>query len=80
MKCPDCVARLFWEYDISTIDESLHKNFIIERILEKGNFLAINWLFRTYTVKEIYRAISSSNISKETRFFWQNYFAIIENI
>ncbi|BCX13573.1 MAG: hypothetical protein KatS3mg085_105 [Candidatus Dojkabacteria bacterium] len=77
MEYPNYISRLFWEYDISLLNHKLHKNLIIERVLEKGNFDAISWLFKNYSFSDICESLSSPNISSPTRFLWQNYFAKI---
>ena len=41
-------AWLFPEYEFSTIAIDTHLGVIIERILEKGNWAQLRWLFSTY--------------------------------
>jgi hypothetical protein len=45
---PADAAWLFPEYDFETIDLELHKGVIIERILERGTWEQLRWLFATY--------------------------------
>ena len=74
---PQYVQKLFWEYSISSIDMLFHKQFVIERVLEKGTFKAVKWLFTTYSLEDIKQSLSSLNISPTTRGFWNTYFATI---
>jgi hypothetical protein len=39
---------LFPEYDFAVIHIEQHRGVIIERILEKGSWEQLRWLFRTY--------------------------------
>ncbi len=68
---PDFVSRLFWDYDQITLDFLKHKDFIIERVLEKGNFDGVKWLLGTFDKLDILNTVnSSSNISYSTRNLW----------
>lgn len=42
--CPLCFA----EYAFSTIDVQSHQGVIIERVLERGSWDQLRWLFATY--------------------------------
>ena len=39
---------LFPEYDFETMDPESHRGVIIERILERGTWQQLRWLFATY--------------------------------
>ncbi|GEM_PF-1032295 len=41
-------AWLFPEYDFDTMDLECHKSVIIERVLERGTWEQLRWLFVTY--------------------------------
>jgi hypothetical protein len=72
---PLTVKNLFWEYNTTEINLNKHKPFVVERILEKGNFESIKWLFKLYSISDIRKTIAqSSNISQKTLDFWQNFF------
>ena len=66
-KIPEQAAVFFQEYDFNSLDVNKDKILIIGRILELGDLAELQWLFKTYTVKEIrefvklrgYRALSS---------------------
>lgn len=74
---PQSVKRLFWEYNTDAINYESHKDFIIERVLEKGNMEGVVWLFKQYSITEIKQTIfSSCNISTSTLNFWSNFFVL----
>lgn len=74
---PNFVTKLFWEYAHDAINIVQHKQFIIERILEKGCFKSVKWLFKTYSPQEVLGVLQSTNISSSTRNLWSSYFATI---
>lgn len=46
---PEFLFPLFWEYDPVDIDIELHANVIMERIMEKGSWISMVWLKKTYS-------------------------------
>jgi hypothetical protein len=46
---PDSTAWLFPEYDFDAMDLKEHSGVIIERLLERGTWPQIRWLFATYS-------------------------------
>ncbi|OGF59996.1 MAG: hypothetical protein A2Y62_18395 [Candidatus Fischerbacteria bacterium RBG_13_37_8] len=62
---------LFWDTDYKKLDIKKHKVYIIERILEAGDFESIKWLFTAYSKSDIKKVITSSRvISPKTKNFW----------
>ena len=47
-RLPADAAWLFPEYDFDTMDPASHKSVIIERVLERGSWEQLCWLFATY--------------------------------
>ena len=45
---PADAAWLFPEYDFDTLDTESHKSVIIERVLERGTWEQLRWLFGAY--------------------------------
>lgn len=71
MKIPANIKKYFWE--INPGDLKIKKDFyyIIARLLEYGNPMAVQWLLQMYSkrkIKEVAR--SSRSISKRTKSFW----------
>ena len=48
-RLPADAAWLFPEYDFDTMDADSHKSVIIERVLERGTWEQLRWLFATYS-------------------------------
>ncbi len=68
MKLPAEVALYFWDVSLDDLDLDKHRKFIITRILNEGDHLAVAWLFDTY----------AKEIIKKTVRCWQNYFGLKE--
>jgi hypothetical protein len=47
-RMPTDTAWLFPEYDFETMDLQQHQAVIIERVLERGAWEQLRWLFATY--------------------------------
>ncbi len=45
---PPDMAWLFPEYAFATMDVQTHRGVIIERVLERGSWEQVRWLFATY--------------------------------
>lgn len=45
--------RIFWDVNISTLDEQKHRRQIVERILNFGDECTYRWLFATYSEEEL---------------------------
>ena len=47
-RLPADTAWLFPEYAFATMDLELYRSVIIERVLERGTWAQVSWLFATY--------------------------------
>jgi len=69
------LKNIFWEFDLSILDFTKYKKFIIERILEKGRVEHVKHLFSLYSFQEVKSVVESSeNLSIKTRNFWKLFF------
>jgi hypothetical protein len=53
---PDLPLDLEWlfpEYDFTEIGLSSHQGVILERVLEKGSWEQVRWLFKTYNEEKV---------------------------
>ena len=46
---PDDVTRLFWEVDPASVDLERHRDYVMERVMNRGTWEAMQWLRRTYS-------------------------------
>ena len=71
---PDSTAWLFPEYDWASLDVERHSGVIIERILERGTWQQLRWLFATYgeaRVAEWVRRHGFRLLSKRSFALWR---------
>ena len=52
-KIPEFVFPVFWEYDPGSIDVFKHADLIIGRIMERGTWASMLWLWETYSEKKL---------------------------
>jgi hypothetical protein len=68
------MAWLFPEYDFETMDLERHQAVIIERVLERGTWEQLRWLFATYgeaTVAEWVRRHGFRSLSRRSFALWR---------
>jgi len=79
VKIPGWLEPYFWDVRIRDLDLKNNRIFIIERLLNEGDQAALQWLFRTYSEREIKEAVlESRGLSPKTARCWQNYFDLRE--
>ncbi len=68
---------MFWDADISSIDSTVNKQAIIERVLERGSWEYIKELIEFYGKEEIIIAAKKARwFSDKTAHFISGYFDI----
>jgi hypothetical protein len=77
---PDAVKACLWSYDTDQIDLSVpaHKQRVIENVLNRGTYPAVDWLLSTFSKREIAEAITYSQASvwnKKSLSLWSMVFA-----
>ncbi|MGI6616241.1 MAG: DUF6922 domain-containing protein [Dethiobacteria bacterium] len=76
---PEAMSMLFWDVDPAALDLELHKDFIIERVLNMGDEKSLKWLWHEYGERVIYdTVINSRGLTLKTARCWQNYFNLKE--
>ena len=69
---PKELHRYFWDTDPTKVNLRLHRQFIIERLLEFGDEEAIRWLRCTFGDNAIGEVVHKSRrLSKGTANFWR---------
>ena len=68
---------LFWDTDPQKIEIHSFSKYIIERVLEFGNWQAFRWLQLVFPVKKIIEVLVTSRaLSKKSKEFWEVWFSI----
>jgi hypothetical protein len=77
MKLPDYITKYLWDVNLKDDSAVTHPEFIIERVLEYGDFKSLKWLEKTYDKDKITEVLKTSNkISTKTGNFYALYFNI----
>ena len=72
-KMPDYILRCLWSYDISEVDFDRHKNLIITRVLNYGDWQGVKWLYENYSEDDLEQVIKKPGRGlwfKRTLNFW----------
>ena len=75
----DC-ARLFPEYDLEQMDLKSYEGVIIERVLEKGSWEQLRWLFTTFGENRVANWVREHGfrlLSKRSFALWQLALGIV---
>ena len=65
------LKKYFWDVDFDKIDIQKNKRFVLERILEFGDETAVDWMRRSFSNKEILKALKDNKrISQKSLNFW----------
>ena len=55
---PQYLHRFFWEYDPDALETDRHADLIMDRIMERGSWRAMQWLCTAYSGAMIARFLS----------------------
>ena len=70
-KLPEFLKPYFWDVKFSTLDIEEHRNFILKRVIDRGNTRALRWALAHYPVESIKEIIfKSRDVSRKTANFW----------
>jgi hypothetical protein len=73
-KLPPDLEWLFPEYDFAEVGLISHRSVIIERILEKGSWNQVRWLFKAYGAEAVTRWVRKHgfrSLSKRSFALWK---------
>lgn len=77
MPIPPAIRRYFWDADLRVLDSQEHKQYITDRLLDKGDIEAARWLVKTYPHEHLIRRVRASRqLSPKSKNFWMLYLAI----
>lgn len=70
---PGALRKFFWDVKLSSLSVEHHRDFILARLLELGDWDAARWVFRTYPRSELIEFLNSRGaevLSKRNWSFW----------
>lgn len=80
-RVPAQFASLFWDCNLATLDVDLHREQILERVLELGGLEEVRWSLDTYGDDEFIaylRGYGRERLSKDALSFWYCYYGLGE--
>lgn len=74
---PQNLLHFFWDIDTNKIDLDKKACFIIQRLLDKGDALAVNWVLNNYSTQDITNTFETvRDFSPKIGNFWMLYLNI----
>ncbi len=71
VKLPDSARRYFWEVKFDEIDPSKNARYVIERLLEYGDFPELRWMFQNFSKPKIANVLMNSrSLSLRSAYYW----------
>lgn len=69
---PETIAWLFWDVDPQTIDLERHADYVLERVMSRGDLAAMRWLARTISTTAMadFLARKGNRLAPRERAFW----------
>ena len=69
--------KLFWEADLNTLSPVKHRQYIIERVFERGTWNDLKELAKLYTRRQIKNSLKKARwLDEKTMYFVSAYFSI----
>ncbi len=70
-KLPGFLKQYFWDVDFKSIDSQKSAQYVIARLIDRGNDKAIRWLFENYPKDLIKEVVTTRRgFSLRTANFW----------
>jgi len=67
------VKKYFWGDNLSELNWTDHKDYIVQTLLDKGNQDALKWLFANITRDEVKSLFPSLKLHARSSNFWRIY-------
>lgn len=72
-RLPVSAKKYFWDINADKLDVSKHSRFVIERLLEYGDFPELRWLFQNYSRQKITGVLKNSrSLSLRSANYWSH--------
>ena len=76
-KLPKFLHRYFWDTEAEKVNPSAVSVYVINRLLDRGSLLSINWVLNNFPREIIKKTIKSRlDWQKKSINFWAHYFKL----
>lgn len=76
-KLPKRLRRFFWDTDAAKVNPRAHPNYVINRLLDKGDLAAARWVVRNFPKDTISDTLKrQKDFSPWNGVFWARYFGL----
>ncbi len=68
------LLKYFWDCDKSKLDLNLHKNYILNRLMQYGNLEAIKWILNNYEREYVVKYLTKkgkNTLDRKSYLFWE---------
>lgn len=77
IKIPPSLYQYFWDVDVKRLDPQEKPYFVINRLLDKGNLIAVRWVVRNFPTKTIQETFKRMrDFRAKIGYFWGLYLHI----
>ncbi len=77
MKLPKSFKQYFWDVDFDKIDPQKSDQYIIHRLIDRGNDTAIRWLLKNYSKDAIKNVVATRRgFSPKIANFWADFLGL----
>lgn len=74
---PAELSKYFWDVNTATVNPQTSPKYVINRLLDKGDFEAVRWVLSTFSTVIIIQSITTSrDFSVKSATFWARYLNI----
>lgn len=71
---PPSLYRFFWDIDAATFNPAEHPQYVVNRLLDKGNLEAARWTLRSFSKDLIVETLKTQrDFSPRSAQFWATY-------
>ncbi len=75
---PPSLYTFFWDVDASKVNPSDYPEYVINRLLDKGNLEAARWVLKNFPKEKIIETLKTiRDFSPKSARFWATYFGIL---
>jgi len=74
-KLPEYITKYFWGDNLEELSLKNNYKYILQTILEKGDQIAVHWMFQNFSPNQIKKDIHTLKLSSKSTNFWNIYLA-----